>query len=44
MGYEDFMSSVEAVFEFQMTATSGQLAVLKNDPTEPGRSEKVGLK
>ena len=42
--YKDFMSSDEVVFEFMKTAASGQLAMLKNVPVEPGRSEEIGLK
>ena len=42
--YKDFMSSDEIVFEFMKTAASGQLAMLKNVPAEPGRSEDIGLK
>ena len=42
--YADFMASDEVVFEFMMTAASGQLAVLKNVPAESGRSQEVGLK
>ena len=42
--YKDFMSSDEVVFEFMKTAASGQLAMLKNVPAEPGRSEEIGLK
>ena len=42
--YTDFMASDEVVFDFMMTAASGQLAVLKKVPAEPGRSEEIGLK
>ena len=42
--YKDFMSSDEVVFEFMKTAASGQLAMLKNVPVVPGRSEEIGLK
>ena len=44
MEYKDFMASDEVVFDFMMTAASGQLAMLKNVPAEPGRSEEIGLK
>ena len=42
--YKDFMSSYEVVCEFMKLAASGQLALLKNVPAEPGRSEEIGLK
>ena len=42
--YKDFMSSDEVVFEFMKRAASGQLAMIKNVPTEPGRSQEIGLK
>ena len=42
--YADFMASNKVLFEFMMTAASGQLAMLKNVPAEPGRSQEIGLK
>ena len=43
--YKDLTLSDEVVFEFMNRgAASGQLAMIKNVPTQPGKSEEIGLK